>query len=97
MISHFQCFVLIDELNNENVPPINVRIDFPKHQLSSLPVITLCIQERSLTIASHALDIILRNLEEIFTPEEKLLRKDRPRKLAPINIHLNNVHLRLNV
>jgi hypothetical protein len=85
-------------LNNDNVPPINIRIDFPKGEPSpSLPLITLQMQDRSLTTTSHALDILSQNLEEIFTAEEKLIRQTQPPKLPPIDIHLNNVQFMLEV
>ncbi|CAF4699612.1 unnamed protein product [Rotaria sp. Silwood1] len=84
-----------DEDNNENVSPINLRIDFPKSELSPPPIVTLHIQDRSLTIASHAIDVITQNFEEILTNEEKILRENQPLKIVPIDIHLNNVHLTL--
>ncbi|CAF1100558.1 unnamed protein product [Rotaria sordida] len=82
-----------DEYNNENVPSINVRIDFPKSELLPPPIITLRIQDRSLKITSHAIDVISKNLEEIFTNEEKILRENQPLKIPSLDIHLNNVQL----
>ncbi|CAF2516182.1 unnamed protein product [Rotaria sp. Silwood2] len=84
-----------DEYNTENVPPINVRIDFPKSELSPPPIITLHIQDRSLKVASHAIDVISQNFEEMLTSEEKILRENQPIKTAPIDIHLNNVQFTL--
>ncbi len=94
------CFflLLIDELNNEKVPPINIRIDFPKGESKpSLPQVTLQMQDRSLTTTSHALDILTQNLEEICPIEEKLIRQTQSPKLPPIDIHLNNIQFTLEV
>ncbi len=88
---------MIDEFNNENVPPINIRIDFPKGEIPSLPILTLQIQDRSLTMTSHAIELLLQNLEQIFTPEEKLIRRNRPPKIVPLDVHLNNVQITLEV
>ena len=88
----------LDELNSDKVPPINIRIDFPKGEsTSSLPVVALKMQDRSIKTTSHALDILVQNLEEIFTAEEKLIRKGHPPKLPPIDMHLNNVQFTLEV
>ncbi|CAF4542304.1 unnamed protein product, partial [Rotaria sp. Silwood2] len=84
-----------DEFNNENVPPINIRIDIPKGKSSPLPIVTIKLENRILAMTTHALDIILQNLEEIRTIEEKILRKNRPHKSVPINIDLNNIQLSL--
>ncbi|CAF3619670.1 unnamed protein product [Rotaria sordida] len=82
-----------DKLNNENAPPINMRVDFSKDKSSSLPSVTIKIKNRILAIATHALDILVQNLEEVRTSEEKSLRKNRPQKSVPIDVHLNNVQL----
>jgi len=89
--------LFLDEFNNENVPPINLRIDFPKGESSSLPIITVKIEDRTLGIATHAIDVLLQNLEEIHTREEKNLGKTHSHKFIPIDIHLNNVQLSLKV
>jgi hypothetical protein len=86
----------IDEFNNENVPPINIRIDLPKSEIPSPPILTLQIQDRSLKTTSHAIDVISQILEEMLTPEEKIIRSQSP-KLAPIDIYLNNVQITLEV
>ncbi|CAM4823866.1 unnamed protein product [Rotaria magnacalcarata] len=83
-----------DELNNENVPPINLRLDFPKSK-ESPPTITIHLQDRLLVITSHAIDVLSQNLEEIFTVEERILRENLPPKLIPIEIQLNNVQITL--
>ncbi|CAF1314302.1 unnamed protein product [Adineta ricciae] len=86
-----------DEYNNENVPPINIRIDLPKGD--SLPppppTVTVQVQDRSLVIANHALDVLAQNLEEILTPEEKLIRQNQPLKIVPLDIILKNVQFTL--
>jgi hypothetical protein len=87
----------IDELNHENVPPINVRVDLPKDASKPPPIVTLQVQDRVLTITSHAIDVLTQNLEEIFTPEEKLIRQNQPLKLAPIDARLSNVELTVEV
>ncbi|CAF4212990.1 unnamed protein product, partial [Rotaria magnacalcarata] len=78
-----------DEFNNENVPPINLRLDFPKSK-ESPPTITVHLQDRLLVMTSHAIDVLSQNLEEIFTVEERILRENLPPKLIPIEIQLNN-------
>jgi len=80
-----------DELNNENVPPINIRIDFPKDESNPPAIITLQIEDRTLAITSHAIDIIQQNLEE------KSLQKTDAQKCLPIDIHLTNVQLSLDL
>ncbi len=79
------------------MPPIIVRVDIPKVESKPPPNITLLIQDRVLTLTSHAIDILSQNLEEIFTPEEKLLQQNQPPKLAPIDARLNNVELTVEV
>lgn len=102
--STFICFVqsilsnisiLLDELNDANVSPVNLRIDFPKGE--SPPIVTVKLEDRVLGFATHALDVIIENLEEIHTAEEKRFRKTHPRKFVPIDIHLKNVQLALAV
>ncbi len=91
-------FLPIDEFNNENVPPINVRIDFTKGEFPPPPpFVTLKIQDRSLRTTSHAIDVLTQNLEEIFAAEEKLIRQNQSPKLVPIDLHLNNLQLTLEV
>ena len=87
--------MIIDELNDANVSPVNLRIDFPKGE--SPPIVTVKIEDRVLGFATHALDIIIDNLEEIHTNEEKRFRKNHERKFIPIDIHLKNVQLALAV
>ena len=87
----------IDDFNDKNVPPINIRINFPKGQPDSKPTVTVQLENRTLSIATHAIDILLQNLEEIHTREEKSLRKQRPNKFTPIDIHLNNLQILLDV
>ncbi len=87
----------LDEFNDENVSPINLRIDLPKGESNSLPIVTIKIEDRTLGIAAHAIDVLLQNLEEVHTHEEKNLRKNHPHKFLPIDVHLNNVQLSLNV
>ncbi|CAF0787726.1 unnamed protein product [Adineta steineri] len=85
-----------DEFNNEKVPPINIRIDFPKDKISSpTPLVCVKIQDRTLSVASHAIDVITLNLEEILTSEEKFIRQNQPLKIVPIDIYLSNTHLTL--
>ncbi len=50
-----------------------------------------------MTTTTHAIDVILENLEEIFTPEEKIIRLNQPPKIAPIDLHLTNVQLTLEL
>ena len=91
-------FVLIDELNNDSVPPITVRIDFAKGEFPPPPpLVTLKVQDRSLATNSHVLDILAQNLEEIFTAEQKLALRNQPPKLPPIDIYLENVQFTLTV
>jgi hypothetical protein len=90
-------FLFLDEFNDENVPPINIRIDFPKSESSSLPTVTVQLEDRTLAIASHSIDVLLQNLEEIHTGEEKSIQKTHPHKFLPIDVHLNNVQLSLEV
>ena len=92
-------FSNLDEYNNENVPPINIRIDLPKGdpQPPPPPTVTVQVQDRSLVIASHALDVLAQNLEEILTPEEKLIRQNQPLKIVPLDIILKNVQVTLEV
>ncbi len=93
----FIYFLFLDEFNNENVPPINLRIDFPKGESSSPPIITIKIEDRTFGIATHAIDVLLENLEEIHTREEKSLGKTHAHEFIPIDVHLNNVQLSLKV
>ncbi|CAF0946667.1 unnamed protein product [Adineta steineri] len=86
-----------DEFNNENVPPVNIRIDFPKGETSSPPIVTIKIEDRVIGVAMHALDIILQNMEEIHTNEEKSLRKKRSNKFVPIDVYLKNIELSLKL
>lgn len=77
--------------------PINVRIDIPKGKSNPLPIITIKLENRTLSTSTHALDVISQNLEEIRTIEEKMIRRSRPQKTPPINIHLNNMKFSLVV
>lgn len=90
-------YYFIDPFNNENVSPINIRIDLPKGQGPLLPTATLQIQNRSLATTTHALDILAQNLDEIFTPEQKIARRKQPPKILPLDIHLNNLQITLEV
>jgi hypothetical protein len=90
-------FQFLDEYNNENVPPINLRIDFPKGDSNPIPIVTIQLEDRTLVIASHALDVLQQNLEEVHTREEKSLRKNHPPQFMPIDVHLSNVQLTLGV
>ncbi|CAF5031478.1 unnamed protein product [Rotaria sp. Silwood1] len=56
-----------NKYNNENVPSMNVHINFSKKQLLPSPIITLHIQNHSLKIIIHAIDVISKNFEEIIT------------------------------
>lgn len=85
-----------DEWNSDQVPPIHIRVDLIKGDRVP-PQVTLRIADRSLNMYAHALDVLLRNLEEIQTAEEKHVKKDRPVRLIPIDIHLTNVQMTLNV
>ena len=85
-----------DEWNSDQVPPINIRVDLIKGDRAP-PQVTLRIADRSLNVQAHALDVLLQNLEEIQTAEEKQAKKDRPIQLVPIDIHLTNVEMTLNV
>lgn len=87
----------LDEDNNVNIPPINLRLDFPKGDSTPPSMVTIRLENRTLSIASHAIDILLQNLEEIHTSQEKSLRRKRPHKFIPLDIHLNNTQLSLNV
>ena len=60
-------------------------------------MVTVQLENRTISIASHAIDILVQNLEEIHTSEEKSLRRNRPHKFMPLDIHLNNTQLSLNV
>ena len=84
-----------DELNSDQVPPINIRVDLPKGD-PALPEVTLRIRDRSLSVHAHALEVLVQNLEEIQTAEEKLVKKDRPIQIVPIDVHLTNVQLALH-
>ncbi|CAF4200456.1 unnamed protein product, partial [Rotaria magnacalcarata] len=53
-----------DKCNNDGVPPIDVRIDFPKGKSNSLPIITIKIENRTFAMTNHAIDILSKNLEE---------------------------------
>ena len=94
---YISIILLIDEYNNENVPAIDVRIDFPQGDSKPPPVVTVKAENRTIGIATHAIDVILQNLEEVHTREEKSLRKSRPHTFVPIDVHLNNVQLSLEV
>ncbi|CAF3503531.1 unnamed protein product [Rotaria sp. Silwood1] len=83
----------LDELNNENIRPINIRIDVPKGKSNPLPIITIKIENRLFSMATHALGVLVQNLQEVRTSEEKTLRKSRSPKSIPIDIDLNNVQL----
>ena len=85
-----------DEWNTDQVPPINIRVDLIKGDRVP-PQVTLRMADRSLNMHAHALDVLLQNLEEIQTAEEKQAKKDRPIQLVPIDIHLTNVEMTLNV
>lgn len=76
---------------------MNLRIDFPKGQSGSPPIITIRVEDRTLPVAMHAVDVILQNLEEIHTTEEKSFRKGHSHKFVPIDVHLKNVQLLLKV
>ncbi|CAF3454232.1 unnamed protein product [Rotaria sp. Silwood1] len=47
-----------NKYNNENVPSMNVHINFSKKQLLPSPIITLHIQNHSLKIIIHAIDLL---------------------------------------
>ena len=88
----------LDPLNDANVPPIQIRIDFLKGETSSSPTITVQMQDRSLPVSTHALELLLQNLEEIPECEEGMaIRKDQPKKLVPIDVDLRNVQFTLEV
>ena len=89
--------LFLDENNNANTPPINLRIDFPKGDSSPLPIVTIQVEDRTLSIPTHAIDVLVQNLEEIHTREEKSLRRTHTPKFVPIDVHLNNVQLSLGV
>ncbi|UJR30291.1 hypothetical protein I4U23_017829 [Adineta vaga] len=84
-----------DEFNDANVLPVNVRIDFPKGE--SPPIVTVKIEDRTFGFTTHSLDIILENLEEIHTNEEKRFRKNHSHKFIPIDVHVKNVQLVLKL
>jgi len=87
-----------DEYNNENVPPINVRIDFTKGEFPPPPpMVTVKLQDRTLITTDHTVEVLTQNLEEIFTLEQKLIRQTQPVKLPPIDVHLTNVKFTLKV
>ena len=87
---------MLDELNNEDVPPIAVRIDFAKGQSPSPPPhVTVQMENRSLATNSHVLEVLSQNLEEIFTEEEKLARQNQPPNSPPIDVHLKNIQITL--
>ncbi|CAF3325657.1 unnamed protein product [Rotaria socialis] len=86
-----------DKCNNDSVPPIDVRIDFPKGKSNSLPIITIKIENRTFAMTNHAIDILSKNLEEIRTIEEKRLRQSQPQKTPTIDIHLDNVQFSLEI
>lgn len=89
--------LFLDEDENKTAPSINLRIDFPKGDSTPPANVTIQVDNRTLSIASHAIDILLQNLEEIHTREEKSLRRARPHKFIPIDVYLNNVQLSMNV
>ncbi len=80
-----------------NAAPINLRIDFPKGESHSPPIVAVQMEDRTLTIATHAIDILLQNLEEVHTLEEKKFRKTHSNIFVPIDVHLNNVQFSLDV
>lgn len=88
---------VLDKVNDENVLPIELRLDFPKGDEHPPPILTIKLHDRSLMTTTHSIDMILQNLEEIHTDEEKSLRKSRPKKLIPIDLHLTNVQMILEV
>ncbi len=90
-------FYFLDEYNDENVPPINIRVDIPKDEPNAPPIITIKLEDRALVLTSHALDILQENLEEVHTSEEKSLRKKQAPQNIPIDIYLRNVQLTLAV
>ena len=56
------------------------------------------MRDRSLAISTHALDLLLQNLEELPECDEgKIIGKDQPNKLVPIDVDLSNVQLILEV
>lgn len=87
----------LDEHNDASVPPVLLRVDFPKGQNSPPPHVTVKAQDRTVAIATHAIDIILQTLEEIHTPEEKQFRRSRSKKFVPIDADLHNIQLSLEV
>lgn len=86
-----------DKVNDENVLPIKLRLDFTKGDEHPPPILTIKLHDRSLMTTTHSIDVILQNLEEIHTDEEKSLRKSRPKKLIPIDLHLTNVQMILEM
>lgn len=92
----FSSFALLDELNNDDVPPIAIRVDFAKGQSPSPPPhVTVQMQNRALATNSHTLEILAQNLEEIFTDEEKIARQNQTPNSPPIDININNVQITL--
>ena len=89
--------VSLDEHNDASVPPVLLRVDFPKGQNSPPPNVTVKAQDRTVAIATHAVDIILQTLEEIHTSEEKQFRRSRAKKFVPIDADLHNIQLSLEV
>lgn len=87
----------VDKLNDENVLPLQFRLDFPQGDNHPPPTVTVKAQDRSLALTSHSIDILSQTLEEIHTDEEKSLRQSRPKKLVPIDVSLKNIHLCLEV
>lgn len=65
--------------------------------MNSLPTVTVQAKNRILSIASHAIDVLVQNLDEVHTREEKRLRKTHPLKFIPIDVRLNDIQVSLNV
>lgn len=83
--------------NNETVPTIDIRIDFPKGEPSPPPSITVYLKDRILTIPSHAIDVLSQNLQETDDTVETNQSNNVSSKLVPINAQLNNVQIILQV
>jgi hypothetical protein len=93
--------IVLDEFTCEHVPPVDIRIDFVQGDPSPPPRVTLKMFDRSLSIESRAIDILLKTFDGIpminNDDDDDDNRKQKTKKQLPVNVHLGNVQFTVNV
>jgi hypothetical protein len=90
-------FVVLDEMSTENDWPILIRVNLSRHGSRSAPVVTVKLEHRHMSIGLQAIDILLKNLEQIPTDDEKKFERARRKRYIPLVVHLNDLRLSVEV